>query len=335
MSPRLAASDGAPPPGRPSAGGVPRAAAGARFVDPKALARIANLSLVARTVVQGFISGLHRSTFLGRSIDFAEHRPYMPGDDIRRLDWRLFARSDRFHIKEFEADTNANFLAVTDLSASMDFGRRGISKFDYARILAAVLAAFSRKQRDRVGLATFDRGVETFVPPSAKNLETVLQRLAAARPGPADPALEARLERPLAEVAAALGRRGLVAVISDFYEPPASVVRAFDRLLGAGQEVIAFCVLDPAELDLLETDTGADHDDSGARFRDLETGEVLEFAPGRVRAAYREAMWSHLAALRSELGRRGVDLIVCDTATPLEFALFRYLSERESRRRKR
>ena len=328
MSPRLAASEGAAPTG---AG----AAAGARFVDPKALARIANLSLVARTVVQGFISGLHRSTFLGRSIDFAEHRPYMPGDDIRRLDWRLFARSDRFHIKEFEADTNANFVAVTDLSASMDFGRRGISKFDYARILAAVLAAFSRKQRDRVGLATFDREVETFVPPSAKNLETVLQRLAAARPGGADPALEARLEGPLAEVAAALGRRGLVAVISDFYETPASVVRAFDRLLGAGQEVIAFCVLDPAELDLLEKDTAADHDDSGARFRDLETGEVLEFAPGRVRAAYREAMRSHLAALRSELGRRGVDLIVCDTATPLDFALFRYLSERESRRRKR
>lgn len=334
MSARLAAA-GAPPPGTTPGAGVPRAAAGARFLDPKALARIANLSLVARSVVQGFISGLHRSTFLGRSIDFAEHRPYMPGDDIRRLDWRLFARSDRFHIKEFEADTNANFLTVLDLSASMDFGRRGITKMEYARILAAVLAAFSRRQRDRVGLATFDREVEAFVPPSAKGLETVLQSLAAARPRTADPALEARLERPLAEVAAALGRRGLVAVISDFYEPPPAVVRAFDRLLGAGQEVIAFCVLDPAELDLLETDASPDHDDSGARFRDLETGEVLEFAPGRVREAYREAMRSHLEALRWDLGRRGVDLLVVDTATPLDFVLFRYLSERESRRRKR
>lgn len=310
------------------------AGAGARFMDPRALARIANLSLVARTVVQGFISGLHRSTFLGRSIDFAEHRPYMPGDDIRRLDWRLFARSDRFHIKEFEADTNANFVVVLDISASMDYGRRGASKFDYARMLGAVLAAFSRRQRDRVGLATFDREVVSFVPPSAKNLETVLRTLAASRPGAADPGGESRLERPLAEVGAALGRRGLVAVLSDFYEPPDAVARAFDRLLGSGQEVIAFQVLDPSELDL-ELGPDPEFDDAGARLRDLESGAVLDFAPGRIRDAYRDALRTHLAEIRSELGRRGVDHLLTDTAAPLDFTLFRYLSERESRRRSR
>ena len=311
------------------------APAGSRFLDPAALARISNLPLVAKTVVQGFISGLHRSTFLGRSMDFAEHRPYLPGDDIRRLDWRLFARSDRFHIKEFEADTNANFIAAVDISGSMDFARRGIRKLDYARFLAGSLAAFSRAQRDRVGLATFDPDLRAFVPPSAKHLDTVLQHLARARP----PALSPRetpgaLSRTLAKLGAALGRRGLVAVVSDFYEPPEAVVRAFDGLSAAGHDIMAFHVLDPAERDLgLEGAPG--FEETGSRFRDLETGAILDLSPGRVRDAYRKAMEDHIRALRSGLGRRGVDYILTDTATPLDFALFRYLSEREGRRRRR
>ena len=309
----------------------------ARFVDPAALARIANLSLVAKMVVQGFISGLHRSTFLGRSIDFAEHRPYMPGDDIRRLDWRLFARSDRFHVKEFEADTNANFVAAVDVSRSMDFACRGISKLDYARFLAGSLAAFSRGQRDRVGLCTFDRGeIVEFVPPSARHLETVLQHLARARPpeatAPEDP--EARLVRPLARLAAALGRRGLIAVVSDFYEPPDVVLRAFDRLRAGGHDIMAFHVLDPAELDL-DLAGAPGFEERGSRFRDLETGAFLDISPVRLRTAYRAAMEAHLDALRSGFGRRGVDYILTDTGTPLDFALFRYLTERETRARGR
>lgn len=316
------------------------ATASARFLDPRALARIANLSLVARMVVQGFISGLHRSTFLGRSIDFAEHRPYMPGDDIRRLDWRLFARSDRFHVKEFEADTNANFVAAVDISRSMDFGRRGLRKLDYARLLAGTLAAFSRGQRDRVGLATFDSDLREFVPPSAKHLETVLQHLARIRPseapnrtGSAD-GRGGSLAQPLARLGAALGRRGLVAVVSDFYEPPERVLRAFDSLRAAGHDIIAFQVLDPAERDL-GLDGAPGFEESGTRFRDLETGALLDLAPGRAREAYRRAMDAHLRALRSGFGRRGVDYILTDTAVPLDFALFRYLTERESRRRTR
>ena len=313
-----------------------------RFIDPAALARIQNLSLVAKMVVQGFISGLHRSTFLGRSIDFAEHRPYMPGDDIRRLDWRLFARSDRFHVKEFEADTNANFVAALDMSRSMDFGHAGIRKLDYARFLAGSLAAFSRAQRDRVGLATFDSRLREFVPPSAKHLETVLQHLARAHPSDETPAARRRGEaRPagalgdvLSRLGAALGRRGLIAVVSDFYEPPEAVVEAFDALRVAGHDIMAFHVLDPAERDL---DLGGvrGFEEAGARFRDLETGAVLDLSPRRAREAYREAVSAHIGALRAGLGRRGVDYIVTDTATPLDFALFRYLSERESRRRRR
>ena len=174
----------------------------------------------------------------------------MPGDDIRRLDWRLFARSDRFHVKEFEADTNANFVVAVDVSRSMDFGWRGIRKLDYARFLAGSLAAFSRSQRDRVGLCIFDHELREFVPPSAKHLETVLQHLARANPPP-EPDTRRRksgasdLGPPLAQLGAALGRRGLVAVVSDFYEPPEQVLAAFDRLLVTGHDIMAFHVLDP------------------------------------------------------------------------------------------
>ncbi|MDE2971581.1 MAG: DUF58 domain-containing protein [Acidobacteriota bacterium] len=314
-------------------------AAQTRFIDPVALARVSNLSLVAKMVVQGFISGLHRSTFLGRSIDFAEHRPYMPGDDIRRLDWRLFARSDRFHVKEFEADTNANFVVAVDVSRSMDFGWRGIWKLDYARFLAGSLAAFSRSQRDRVGLGIFDHELREFVPPSARHLETVLQHLARANPRP-EPDTRRRnaaasdLGPPLAQLGAALGRRGLVAVVSDFYEPPEQVLAAFDRLRVTGHDIMAFHVLDPAELDL---DLGGvpGFEETGTRFRDLESGALLDLSPTRARERYREAMAEHTRALRAGLVRREVDYVLTDTSTPLDFALFRYLSEREGRRRRR
>ncbi len=308
-----------------------------RFLDPATLARIGNLQLIARAVVQGFISGLHRSTFLGRSVDFAEHRPYMPGDDLRRLDWRLFARSDRFHVKEFEADTNANFVVAVDISGSMDFGRRGIRKLDYARFLAACLAAFSRSQRDRVGLVTFDAALREFVPPSAKHLDTVLRRLAGVKPGPMrkEEAGDAdSLGGVLARMGAALPRRGLVAVVSDFYEPAEQVIAAFDRLRATGHDIMAFHVLDPAERDL-DLAGDADFDDRNARLRDLETGAILEVQPGRIREDYRALLERHLRDLGAGLGRRGVDHVLTDTATPLDFALFRYLSEREGRARGR
>ncbi|NIP83406.1 MAG: DUF58 domain-containing protein, partial [Gemmatimonadetes bacterium] len=153
------------------------------FLDPATLARIDNLELLARTVVDGFINGLHRSPYLGLSLDFAEHRPYNPGDDIRRIDWRLYARTDRYYVKEFEAETNANFTVLLDTSRSMDFSSGTLTKLDYARYLAACLAYFSRQQRDRVGLITFDAGVRDYVPPAARHLETVLHTLARLEPG--------------------------------------------------------------------------------------------------------------------------------------------------------
>ena len=178
-------------------------ATAARFIDPKALARIDNLGLVAKTVVEGFLGGLHRSPYLGLSVDFAEHRAYMPGDDIRRIDWRLFGRTDRFYVKEFEADTNANFSVLLDISRSMDFGYEGITKLDYGRFVAASLLYLSSKQRDRVGLITFDSDIVDFVPPAAKHLDVslhTLDRVKATRAG--------NLHTTLPKIAEAFQRQG-------------------------------------------------------------------------------------------------------------------------------
>jgi uncharacterized protein (DUF58 family) len=181
------------------------------LLDPAALARIANLELVARGVVDGFLSGLHRAPHLGMSLDFAEHRAYMPGDDIRRIDWKLFGRTDRYFLKEFEADTNTDMVVFIDQSASMRFGN-ALSKLDYARMLAAVLLVFSNRQRDRVGLALFDDELRELVPPSAKHLYVALHTLermtSEGRAG--------ALEPPLRKVAASLRRRGIRVLISDF-----------------------------------------------------------------------------------------------------------------------
>src|SRR5918994_2926434 len=175
---------------------------GARFVDPVVLARVGNLELVARSIVEGFINGMHRSAHFGASVDFAEPRGYTAGDDIRRVDWKLFGRTDRFYIKEYEADTNANFAVLLDVSKSMGFGSRGITKLEYAKILAGCLTYLVHRQRDRVGFAAFDNDLVEFVPPSAKHMDVtlhVLDRLKPSNPG--------SLREPMNKVAEHFGRR--------------------------------------------------------------------------------------------------------------------------------
>ena len=157
-------------------------------MDPAVLARIGNLELVSRAVVDGFINGLHKAPYFGASVDFAEHRGYVPGDDIRRMDWRLWARTDRYYIKEYEAESNMNFSVLLDVSKSMDYGSRGITKLDYARILTACLTNLVHHQRDRVGFVAFDSDIVEYVPPSAKHMETVLHVLDRLKPGrPGEP----------------------------------------------------------------------------------------------------------------------------------------------------
>lgn len=291
-------------------------ATGPRFLDPAVLARIDNLELLARTVVDGFLTGLHRSPYLGFSLDFAEHRPYMPGDDVRRIDWKLFGRTDRHYIKLFEAETNANFAALVDVSRSMAYTSHAVTKLDYARYLAAALLFFSNRQRDRVGLVTFDHEVVQYVPPSMKNMDTalhVLDRTVAGRPG--------SLKEPLLTVTERLGRKGILVLVSDFYEEPDAVMQAVVPLRARGHDVIVFHVMDPSELTFPFQDA--------AGFEDLETGEQVPVIPAKLRDDYRRLVQNHLDELERRFTGSGIDYKVLDTSQPLDLALFAYLSARE------
>ena len=286
-------------------------------LDPAVLARIANLELVARSVVEGFLSGLHRAPHLGVSLDFAEHRAYMPGDDIRRIDWKLYARTDRFFLKQFEADTNTDVVALVDASRSMGFGPTGVSKLEYAKMLAACLLFFSNRQRDRVGLVTFDEGVREFVPASAKHLQTALHSLdrlaTAGGNGP--------LQNPIATAASSMRKKGIRIIISDFYEEPEGVAKAIDLLRAGGSDVIMFHVLDRAERELPV--------DDAASFRDLETGDQIPVVPWQFRERYRSLVAAHIDALQQIARERRVDYTLLETTTPLDQALFAYLSHRQ------
>ncbi|MGD8362738.1 MAG: DUF58 domain-containing protein [Gemmatimonadota bacterium] len=299
-----------------------RPASGAQLLLPEVLARIDNLELLARTVVEGFLNGLHRSVYLGLSLDFAEHRPYMPGDDIRRIDWRLFGRTDRHYVKLFEAETNANFVVLLDVSRSMSYGTHTVTKLDYARYLAACLSYFARRQRDRVGLVTFDDDVVDYIPPSAKNLDLCLHTLHRARAG-----RPGELRKPILKATESLRRKGILVLISDLYETAEEVVRAVRVLQSPGHDVMVFHLLDPAELEF--PFQGA------SNFRDMETGEDLPLIPEKLREGYRDLVSAHTAELRERFASGRVDYALLDTSKPLDQALFRFLLHREKKRKAR
>jgi uncharacterized protein (DUF58 family) len=290
---------------------------GARFVDPKILARIGNLELLARTVVDGFINGLHRAPFFGASIDFAEHRGYVAGDDIRRVDWRLYARTDRYYVKQYEADTNTNFTVLLDVSRSMGFtSGGGVTKLEYGQFLAACLAFLAQRQRDRVGIITFDQEIVTHVPPSAKHFNVVLHtldRARAERPG--------RLSEPLKKMAEHFKRRGILLLISDFYDEPDEILEAIKPLRFLGNELIVFHVLDPREIDFAY--------DEASTFEDLETAEQMPVVPQSFRDQYRSMIQDHIGALTTRFSEQRIDYTLVNTADPLDRALFSYLSSRE------
>ena len=288
---------------------------GARFVDPAVLARIGNLELVAKTVVDGLINGTHRSPFFGASVDFAEHRGYVAGDDIRRVDWRVYARTDKYYIKEFEADSNANFSVLLDVSKSMGFGAK-LSKLDYAKTLAACLAYLANAQRDRVGLVTFDSAVVEHVPPSAKHLDVVLHTL-----DKAQPARPGHLVGPVRRLAEHFGRRGIVVLISDFYAEPDEVFDAVGPIRFRGNDVVLFHVLDQKEIDFSYTEASS--------FEDLESGDQMPIVPTKLAADYRSLVQAHIETLTKKASEQQVDYMLLNTAMPLDFALFRFLSMRE------
>jgi len=289
---------------------------GARFVDPQILARIRNLELLARSVVHGFINGLHRAPYFGASIDFAEHRGYVPGDDIRRVDWKVFARTDRYYVKQYEADTNTNFMVLLDVSKSMGFGSQGISKLEYSSFLAACLAYMSHRQRDRVGIITFDDDIVTHVPASAKHFNVLLQTLDRARP--ANPG---KMLPVLGRIAEHFKRRSMVALISDFYENPEDILEAIKPYRFLGNDLVVFHVLDPAEIEFPYREA--------SRFEDVETGEEVPVIPESFAKQYRELVQEHIGSLRTRFSNERIDYVLLDTSKPLDEALFAYLGHRE------
>jgi len=290
-----------------------------QYLDPATLASISSLDLVARTVVDGFIAGMHRSPEFGFSQEFAEYRAYTPGDDLRHIDWNVFARTEKMFLKRFHGETNSQLLILLDVSASMSFGGR-VSKLEYAKFLAASLAYMGSVQRDATGIIIFDDDVRNYVPPSGRQgqLMRALHAINEAKAG-----TSTDLAKPFLHFQQYLHRRGIVAVISDFYDDPETVVRHIEPLRYRGNDVALFHIVDPAELE-------PDFRDP-VLLEDLETGSTIEISPDYAQGEYRERFRKHLAALRDTAQAAGLDYTLMNTAKPLDAGLREYLTIRRGR----
>jgi uncharacterized protein (DUF58 family) len=293
------------------------------LIHPQALMAIRNLELRARVVVEGFWSGLHRSPYHGFSVEFTEYRQYTPDDDPRHLDWRVFARTDRYYIKKFEDETNLRCHLLADSSRSMTYGSRGYSKADYAATLAATLAYFLHAQGDAVGLLTFDEQIRDYLP--ARHRPGHLRNLMLALEKPAG-GQATNLDSPLKRIVEIVRKRGLMVLISDFLAPIEHLEPHLISLTACGHEVIVFQVLDPAELSF--------NFESAALFQDVESGKTLFVDPTAARKDYLRKLEAHCAALRATCQRLGIACHRLATDRPLELALFDFLRERMQRRRK-
>jgi uncharacterized protein (DUF58 family) len=300
--------------GKPGDRGSPL---GASFIDPKTLMTIRNLELRARVVVDGFWSGLHRSPYHGFSVEFTEYRQYSPGDDPRYLDWRVFARSDRYFIKRFEDETNLRCHLLVDLSRSMAFGSVGYTKTEFAATLAATLAQFLYLQGDAVGLVTFDEAIREYLPARHRTGQLRNLMLALERPARGQ---STSLAAPLECVAATVRKRGLLVLISDFLAPIDSIEPHLATMNACGHEVILFQVLDPAEQTF--------NFQTAAMFQDAESGRALFIDPVSARKEYLRRLQSHCANLRSVSERQGLAYHQIVTDRPLELALFEFLRAR-------
>jgi uncharacterized protein (DUF58 family) len=290
---------------------------GYRFLEPQALARLKNLALAARGVVEGFVTGLHASPYKGFSVEFAEHRKYSPGDNTRHLDWRILARTDRLYVKQYEEETNLRAHILLDVSGSMGYGHGGITKLQYASYLTAMLAYLMMRQQDAVGLVAFDRRVRLDMPArsSPRHFDEMMRQVEALRPGKTtDVAATLNL------LAGRFKRRGLIVLISDLYDDPAAVDRALHHFRHRRHEVIVFHVFDRAELDFPFRDVST--------FLDLETGERLQADPAYVRGEYRRQLDEFVAGYRRSCADCQVDYVMTDTSVPYDYMLSRYLAKR-------
>ncbi len=288
-----------------------------QYLDPAVVARLGTLELKARTIIEGFLAGLHRSPFKGFSVEFAEYRQYMPGDDLSTIDWKVYARSDRFYVKKFEEETNLDCHLMLDVSGSMGYGSGAMTKFEYGACLAASLGYLMNRQRDAIGLMAFDDQIVSLLPASARlgHLRALLVMLDRLAPG-----RETNLSRPLHQLAGALTKRGMVVLISDLLDDPEGVIRGLRHFQFRGTDVVVFQILDPDEL--------AFPFDRATRFEDLETSAEVMAVPALVRPHYLKGINDLVDRYRRELGAVGIDYHLLSTAEPLEMALLAYLSTR-------
>jgi uncharacterized protein (DUF58 family) len=291
-----------------------------RYLDPAVLAGISGLDLLAKTVVDGFIAGLHRSPDFGFSQEFAEYRPYTEGDDPRYIDWNVFARTERAYLKRYRGETNTRLTILLDRSASMAFSTHRVNKMEYSRFAAASVAYLAHTQRDAVGVISFDDDVRDYIHPSSRQgqLMRVLHTIERAEPGS-----RTDYARPFHHFQEFLRRRGLVLVVSDFYAPPEEIIKTIAPLRFRGNDVILFHVLDPQEIKPQINEPKV--------LIDMETGAELEVGPEYAREEYPARIASHLAALRSHAEGAGLSYCLLPTDQPLDESLRSYLGVRQGR----
>ncbi len=289
----------------------------ARFLDPAIVSRLGTIDLKARTIVEGFLTGLHRSPYKGFSVEFAEYRQYLPGDDLATLDWKVYARSDRHFVKKFEEETNLTCHLLLDVSGSMGYASGAVTKLQYGSYLTGALAYLMNRQRDAFGMIAFDDGITSLLPASARtgHLRAVLLALERLKLGKGT-----NVAKPLHDLAAAVRKRGLIVLVSDLMDDPQQVLDGLKHFRYRGSDVVVFHVLDPYELQFPF--------EQAARFRDMETADEVMAVPAAVRRDYLERMQAMIATYKRELGLAGIDYCLLDTSQPLELGLMAYLMTR-------
>ncbi|MFC1557026.1 DUF58 domain-containing protein [candidate division KSB1 bacterium] len=288
------------------------------ILKPSTLSRLSNLELRARLVVEGFITGLHKSPYHGFSVEFAEHRQYMPGDEVKHIDYKVLAKTDRYYVKQYEEETNLKSYILVDVSGSMQYGSGVVTKLEYASYLAAALTYLMLKQRDAVGMALFSDKILKYIPPrSVQNyLIHILRELERVEPGgmtDVSPAFHSLAER--------IKRRGLVIIISDLLDDPEKIVSGLKHFRHKNHEVLLFQVLDPMELSFA---FGKE-----AIFEDLESGEEINTQPWHINREYKRQVLEMLDYYRRTCGENKIDYVLMNTDTDLDAALSEYLIKRK------
>ena len=290
------------------------------YLDPEVISRLSRLDLIARLVVEGFITGLHRSPYHGFSVEFSEHRPYMPGDSLRDMDWKAYGKTGRLYVKQYEEETNLKAYLLLDISGSMDFQSGGpMSKFRYASSLTAALSYLLLRQRDAAGLMLFHERIDTYIPPRStqSHLQVLLRAISQVTP-----AADTHMAPAFRDLAERISRRGLVVLFSDLLDDPDEVLKGLKYFRHRGHEVIVFHILDPRERDLaFRRET---------RFYDLENPEqTLTTQPWHIQQEYSALMGDLITTYRRSCADARIDYVLIDTTTPFDIALSRYLVRRK------